>query len=167
MGLHPKHFLKYKKVTFNNWDGKSNLPQENKIFLITGASIIDPNLGGNIGIINAHPGIIPTIRGLDSFKWAIYYKYKLGITLHYIDKEVDKGRIITVVETPIYKNDTLIQLANRHYELEIETLSNFLYHIKNPKPLQCEIKNAKMRMPFDKEQEMIKRFEDYKLKFGE
>ena len=69
--------------------------------------------------------------------------------------------------TPIYKNDTLIELANRHYELEIETLSNFLYHIKNPKPLKCEIKNAKMRMPFDKEEEMIKRFEDYKHKFGE
>ena len=40
--------------------------------LITGAGILDKKIIGNKKILNIHPGIIPTTRGLDSFKWAIY-----------------------------------------------------------------------------------------------
>ena len=60
----------------------------------------------------------------------------------------------------------MIDLANRHYKLEIDMLSSFLFHIKNPQIFKSKINEAKMRMPIDIEKEMIKRFDNYILKLG-
>ena len=45
--------------------------------------------------------IIPTSRGLDSFKWALYSGDQLGITIHEISNQVDKGDIVKIIKTPV------------------------------------------------------------------
>jgi phosphoribosylglycinamide formyltransferase-1 len=119
-------------------------------------------------IINCHPGIIPACRGLDSFKWAIYDMKPLGITLHYIDAQVEAGEIIAVIPTNIYKTDSFATLARRHYENEINCISNFIYHLENPRnPFsEIELSESRMRMPIEKERELVRRFSDYVEKFG-
>ena len=90
---------------------------------------------------NAHPGIIPTSRGLDSFKWALYSGDQLGITIHEISNQVDKGDIVNLIKTPVYKSDNITRLAKRHYKLEISELSKIIDIYK--KRIKSTFKNKK------------------------
>jgi len=138
------------------------------IYIILGAGILSKSCVENKKIINSHPGIIPISRGLDSFKWAIYENKPLGITLHYIDKEVDAGEIISIVPTTIYESDSLETLSRRHYENEIKILSNFYYYIQNPINNFKNLKDgeAKMRMKIETEVKMARMFDKYIEQFN-
>ena len=92
----------------------------------------------------------------------------LGITLHYIDARVDAGEIISAVPTNVYKTDSLTTLARRHYENEIACLSDFDVYMENQiNPfLEIEPSDSKMRMPLEKERELVRRFDEYTEQFG-
>ncbi len=160
-----EELAKKNNLSFIKHDGESDL-QGCDFYLIAGAGILPSNIIRGKEIINAHPGVIPSVRGLDSFKWSIYNKIPLGITLHYIDEAVDAGRIISIVRTPIYMSDSLITLARRHYELEIEVLSNFTDYLANSVVESFPTCNPHRRMPAEIEVEMIRRFDNYKLAFA-
>ena len=99
--------------------------------MIGGAGIVDISFANGKPIVNAHPGIIPLTRGLDSFKWAIYNNDPVGNTLHLIDNKVDKGEILQIKYTPVFTSDSLESLAQRHYESEIDMLANVIGVIGN------------------------------------
>jgi phosphoribosylglycinamide formyltransferase-1 len=140
-----------------------------ELYLIFGAGIISSNAISGKRIVNCHPGIIPACRGLDSFKWAIYNMQPLGITLHYIDEKIDSGEIISVVSTNVYKTDSLLTLARRHYENEINCMANILKYIRNPRNPYIDIKPSenRMRMPIETEKETVRVFEKYIEKYGQ
>lgn len=108
----------------------AEIPNECDIYVITGCGILSQECLKGKKVLNAHPGIIPNSRGLDSFKWAILEDRPLGVTLHYINEEVDSGEIVAVMPTQVYESDTLHTLARRHYENEIALIANFKYHCK-------------------------------------
>lgn len=138
------------------------------IYLVGGAGILsEASLEGKT-VINAHPGIIPAARGLDSFKWSILNFVPLGVTLHYIDKNVDMGEVISVVETPVFITDSLETLARRHYETEIKVLASFEKYLSQPvnKFSNISSRDATMRMPFDTEVRMARMFDEYKERFA-
>lgn len=151
------------KVNFQKWDGKEDLSEFNDLFVIGGAGIIEIAFAKGKPIVNAHPGIIPLTRGLDSFKWAIYDNDPVGNTLHLIDNEVDKGEILQIQYTPVFSSDSLETLARRHYEYEIDMLANVLEVIDSRiMPSDIE-KPATMRMKAETEAEMVRRFDDWKI----
>jgi phosphoribosylglycinamide formyltransferase-1 len=139
------------------------------MYLILGAGLISAECIEGKCIINCHPGIIPAVRGLDSFKWAIYEMKPLGITLHYIDAETDAGEIISIIPTNVYKTDSISTLARRHYENEIYCVSNFLWYMRHPENRYRDIQKneSKMRMSVEKESEMAKSFSKYIERYGE
>ena len=150
------------KVTFQQWDGSKDISGSNDVFIIGGAGIIDIAFAKGKPIVNAHPGIIPLTRGLDSFKWAIYNNDPVGNTLHLIDNEVDKGEILQIMRTPVFTSDSLETLARRHYEMEIDMLANVLKVIdERIFPSDIE-KPATMRMRAEIESEMVRRFDEWK-----
>jgi len=51
-------------------------------YLLLGAPILSREITQRLRIISCHPGIIPSVRGLDAFKWAIYENKPLGVTLY-------------------------------------------------------------------------------------
>ena len=138
------------------------------IYLILGAGILSEKCVKNKKIVNAHPGIIPACRGLDSFKWAIYNKIPLGNTLHYIDENVDSGEIISVVPTTVYKTDSLETLSRRHYENEIKMLSDFESYINKPLNNFAKIQTNEptRRMGVEIESKMVRMFDEYIDKYG-
>ena len=153
---------KLPKVKFKKWDGRGYIGSYCDLFVIGGAGILDVSFAGTKPIINAHPGIIPLTRGLDSFKWAIYNNDPIGNTLHLIDQQVDKGEILAIIPTPIFRSDSLETLARRHYEYEIEMLANVLDFIdKRVMPTEKE-KPATMRMNYELEAEVVSNFECWK-----
>lgn len=138
------------------------------IYLILGAGILSPTCVAGKKIINCHPGIIPSSRGLDSFKWALHDMKPLGITLHYIDARVDAGEIISIIPTNVYVTDSLATLARRHYENEIDCLSRFDELLDNPQNPFVDIEEgeAKKRMSLEKERELARLFSAYTEKYG-
>jgi len=151
------------KVNFQKWNGKEDISEFNDLFVIGGAGIIDIAFAKGKPIVNAHPGIIPLTRGLDSFKWAIYNNDPVGNTLHLIDSEVDKGVILQIQYTPVFSSDSLETLARRHYESEIDMLANVL-EVIDSRVIPSDIeKPATMRMKAETEAEMVRRFDDWKI----
>lgn len=154
----------FSKVKFQKWDGEEDISASNDIFVIGGAGILDVSFANEKPIVNAHPGIIPLTRGLDSFKWAIYNNDPVGNTLHLIDNEVDKGEILQIKITPVLTSDSLETLSRRHYEAEIDMLANVLDVIESRLiPTDME-KPATMRMSAEIEAEMVSKFDNWKLK---
>jgi folate-dependent phosphoribosylglycinamide formyltransferase PurN len=72
--------------------------------IITGMSIIrEPLLSiPRMGILNAHPGLLPYYRGLDAVGWEVLNDDPIGCSVHLIDRGVDTGKILAVeiVEEP-------------------------------------------------------------------
>lgn len=137
------------------------------IYLITGAGILSAEAIGDKKILNAHPGIIPASRGLDSFKWAILDGKRLGNSLHYIDAAVDAGDIVTIQETPVFSSDTIENLARRHYEMEITMMSHFDKHLSRPSnPFKDEpVGEPRVRMSAETEKTFLEAFEAYKRRY--
>jgi folate-dependent phosphoribosylglycinamide formyltransferase PurN len=50
------------------------------------------------GTLNAHPGVLPNYRGIDSFQWAVLNgeSENVGVTVHWVDAGVDTGPILRV-----------------------------------------------------------------------
>jgi phosphoribosylglycinamide formyltransferase-1 len=165
----PEILAQKHKIPYIKCENDTDIDNSCDMYLILGAGIISAQCIKGKRIINCHPGIIPAVRGLDSFKWAIYEMKPLGITLHYIDAETDAGEVISIIPTNVYKTDSLSTLARRHYENEIHCLSNFLWYMQHPANKYKDIKRdeSKKRMSIEIETEMVRRFTRYIERFGE
>jgi len=153
---------KLANVSFAKWDGKSCISDLCDIFVIGGAGVLNIDFARDKPIFNVHPGIIPTTRGLDAFKWAIFNDDLLGNTLHIINQDIDMGEIIQIRHTPVFLADSLKSLARRHYEIEIEMLAGILDIMEQRIQPKNQKKPAKMRMCFKKEEEVVKKFPSWK-----
>lgn len=58
------------------------------------------------GVVNVHPSLLPCNRGSYTPTWIILDGARAGVTLHYIDANVDTGPIIAQREVPVYPWDT-------------------------------------------------------------
>lgn len=59
-----------------------------------------------IGILNAHPGILPYFKGSCCPEWSLLLKKKVGITVHLMNTKIDAGPIYKkkIVDKVKYKN---------------------------------------------------------------
>lgn len=70
-------------------------------------------------IINIHPSLLPKYPGLRSIERAYNKKEEYtGITIHYVEEEVDGGRIILQKKLKVDKNWDLEQLEEEIHKLE-------------------------------------------------
>jgi phosphoribosylglycinamide formyltransferase-1 len=162
-GIPPEEIAKQHQLPLRACHSDTEIDNACDLYMVLGAGILSEECLEGKKVLNVHPGIIPISRGLDSFKWAIYHKRPLGNTLHYIDKEVDKGEVVSVLPTPVYPSDTPESLALRHYALEIGMLVDFERHLEEAhNPFEhLPSKPATRRMKPETEQEMLHRFKDY------
>ncbi|WP_352878975.1 formyltransferase family protein [Mesorhizobium sp. M0959] len=111
--------------------------------------------------------LIPAVRGLDVFKWAILTGQPLGNTLHRINAETDAGEILAHMTTPIFMDDSLETLAARHYANEIWMLSHFDRALAGGEKRFGLAASAPMRrMSVAVEAEMIRSFDSYRAKYA-
>src|SRR5262249_139637 len=58
-------------------------------------------------IINIHPSLLPKFPGLEAWKQALAAgETATGCTVHYVDEEIDHGKILAQKEVRILPNDT-------------------------------------------------------------
>lgn len=160
---HPRMVCERFGLTYKRCETDSEIANGLDIYHVLVGKIISAACITEKRIINCHPGVIPAVRGLDSFKWAILNRQPLGNTLHYIDAEVDMGEIIAIEATPVYATDTLEQLARRHYEVEVDMVANFASYIESSKnPFRDVAEGMQtMRMTIENEHEMLSAASDY------
>jgi phosphoribosylglycinamide formyltransferase-1 len=65
-------------------------------------------------ILNIHPALLPSFRGVNAFQQALDHGVKWsGTTIHLVDEMVDSGPIIYQVPVPVRENDTYDSLKAR------------------------------------------------------
>ncbi len=65
-------------------------------------------------ILNIHPSLLPSFKGLNAQKQALEYGVKIsGCTVHFIDEDVDTGPIIIQAPVEVKEYDTPETLAAR------------------------------------------------------
>jgi len=78
------------------------------------------------GTVNAHPGLLPRLRGSSSVGWALYHDLPLGSTVHFVDASIDTGPIILRRQLPVYRGDTYEALVRRTLTLSGELMAEAL-----------------------------------------
>lgn len=74
-------------------------------------------------IINIHPALLPSFKGLDAQGQALDYGVKIaGCTVHFVDEGTDTGPIILQKAVPVLDDDTEETLAARILEEEHKAL---------------------------------------------
>jgi methionyl-tRNA formyltransferase len=61
--------------------------------------------------LNAHPGLLPEVRGSASVAWAIATGVDVGCTCHFIDAGIDTGPIVSREVIPVHRGDTYERLC--------------------------------------------------------
>ena len=70
-------------------------------------------------LINIHPSILPSFKGIDAIQQAIDNRVKItGCTVHYVQKEVDSGSIIIQAAVPLNEKDSKETLKERIQNME-------------------------------------------------
>ncbi|MBU1090310.1 MAG: phosphoribosylglycinamide formyltransferase [Candidatus Omnitrophica bacterium] len=98
--------------------------QDNKIELVILAGfmrVLGPDLiqAYNQRILNIHPAILPSFKGAHGIKDAFDYGAKVtGVTVHFVDEEMDHGPIILQVQVKVEENDTLESLEEKIHKVE-------------------------------------------------
>jgi len=70
-------------------------------------------------ILNIHPALLPSFKGEEGIKEAFDYGVKVtGVTVHFVDEEMDHGPIILQKQVLIEETDTLESLESKIHKLE-------------------------------------------------
>jgi phosphoribosylglycinamide formyltransferase-1 len=70
-------------------------------------------------IINIHPSLLPSFKGMHGIRDAFDYGVKVtGVTVHFVDSELDNGPIILQETVFINEGETVEQLEKKIHEAE-------------------------------------------------
>jgi methionyl-tRNA formyltransferase len=101
------------------------------LIVLGGTRILRPDILTipRLGTVNAHPGLLPWLRGSSSVAWALYKDLPVGSTTHLLDANIDTGPIILQRHLAVYPGDTYEELVRRMLtlsgQLMAETLAIF------------------------------------------
>jgi phosphoribosylglycinamide formyltransferase-1 len=123
--------IKVAKVLKEDFTSKSDFEtkiiqhlEENKIDLVvlTGfMRLLSPELVSKYKgrILNIHPALLPSFKGTEGVKDAFDYGVKVaGVTVHFVDEEMDHGPIILQQAVKIEETDTLESLEAKVHKVE-------------------------------------------------
>ena len=82
-------------------------------------------------IINLHPSLLPKYKGLHAIEQALESGDNItGVTVHYVNEELDSGEIIMQEEVPILPNDDIESLTKAIQRKEYYLLPKSIEHVK-------------------------------------
>lgn len=98
------------------------------VLVLGGTRIIKPSIleVPRRATVNAHPGLLPWLRGSASVGWALYKDMPQGATAHFIDPGIDTGDIIVRRELPVHRSDNYESLNARVATLAGELMAESL-----------------------------------------
>ena len=83
-------------------------------------------------IINIHPSLLPKYKGLHAIEQALDSGDDVtGVSVHYVNEELDGGEIILQQEVPILPDDDLDSLTKAIQRIEYAILPAAIEHVKH------------------------------------
>lgn len=89
------------------------------------------------GFVNTHPGYLPYNRGKHPSFWSIVEGTPFGVTLHYVDQQIDTGPVIAQRKIPVTWLDTGETLQKRAQEEMLSLFYDFFDTIKGGSSQVC------------------------------
>jgi methionyl-tRNA formyltransferase len=83
------------------------------------------------GIVNLHPSYLPFNRGSHPFIWPIVEDTVAGVSIHYMNEEIDEGPVIAKERVEIKPSDTAGELRERLMQRQFELFKENWKLIKN------------------------------------
>ena len=105
----------------NSWIKKIDLLNPDLIVLAGFMKILKPTFieSVNYKIINLHPSLLPSFKGLNAIERAFKKGVKIaGCTVHWVNEGVDEGKIIAQAPVRIMENDSLDMVKSRIHAAE-------------------------------------------------
>jgi methionyl-tRNA formyltransferase len=122
--------LPRRQVANHNDDACCQMLQEfgPDLVVLGGTRIIRPRILAipPRGTVNAHPGLLPWLRGSSSVGWALYKDLPIGSTVHFVDRGIDTGPLILREELPVQRGDTYERLVRRVLTLSGKLMADAL-----------------------------------------
>lgn len=89
------------------------------LIVLGGTRILEPRVfaPAERGTLNAHPGLLPEVRGSASVAWAIHLDEPVGCTCHFIDAGIDTGPIVGRRAIDVRRGDTYEKLCHATVDL--------------------------------------------------
>jgi methionyl-tRNA formyltransferase len=86
-----------------------------ELIVLGGTRILAPHIfeHATVGTLNAHPGLLPEVRGSASVAWAIELDVPIGCTCHFIAAGIDTGPIVARRTIPVRRGDTYEKLCHK------------------------------------------------------
>ena len=82
-------------------------------------------------IINLHPSMLPKYKGLYAIERALESGDRFtGVSVHYVNEELDGGEVILQKEVPILPDDTIDTLTKAIQRMEYSLLPAAIEHVK-------------------------------------
>ena len=83
-------------------------------------------------IINIHPSLLPKYKGLHAIEQALDSGDDVtGVTVHYVNNELDGGEIILQRKIPILPDDDIVSLTKSIQRVEYSILPAAIEHVKH------------------------------------
>lgn len=151
-----KQYSKYTKSIYfngqlNSIEMESLLKKLDYDFLLLGGTgILKENIINTAkkGVLNSHPGLLPWARGTGVVGCSIQRSIAIGCTVHFVNKGIDLGPIITRKLLRIENIETsLAELEKKNDELAIELMVEVVEkYIMNNQAFSPKIQTEKFEM---------------------
>jgi len=83
-------------------------------------------------IINIHPSLLPKYKGLHAIEQSLDSGDDVaGVTVHYVNNELDGGEIILQRKIPILPDDDIVSLTKSIQRVEYSILPAAIEHVKH------------------------------------
>ena len=143
------HVPVYWVKNFNNHACACLLEKLNiDLLIISSAPILKEYIfnKAKIGCLNAHPGWLPTYRGIGANAYALYHGDATGVTVHWVDSGIDTGKIILRERLTILPKDTVSKINDRAVIRGAELMAGVIKKIQNDQIKIPSIKESKGKM---------------------
>lgn len=85
-----------------------------------------------IGVINRHNALLPKNRGRLSPFWVLHRKEKeTGVSIHFVESELDSGDIIVQKKVDVDKKDNFNSLVKKSYQIAADAMLEALGKLEN------------------------------------
>ena len=89
-------------------------------------------------IINLHPSLLPKYKGLHAIEQALNSGDDVtGVSVHYVNEELDAGEIILQEEVPILPDDSVESLTKVIQRKEYDLLPRAIEYVKQRNPINA------------------------------
>ena len=104
----------------SNKDYEQHVPKDTKLVILAGfMKLLSPKFVEKFKTVNIHPSLLPSFKGAHAVKQSLDAGVKIsGCTVHWVDKGMDTGKIISQLSCCVLDNDSEESLSEKIHLLE-------------------------------------------------